>query len=109
MAEFALECPNHDLVWAWRNVQPRRRAELWRRMLKHRGIGTRPPEPRIVRVDGMFMRPRIDYTEANALGSRGVVYRWTLPDGVYLVTEPDARGRVTSYSIVVDGRNVRRC
>lgn len=52
------------------------------------------------------MRPRIDYSGANALGSRGVVYRWTLPDGVYEVERPLVKGTVERFMIRVEGGHV---
>lgn len=106
MAEFTIECPNHDLVWAWRNVPRHRQGDQWLKQFKHRRIAVRPTEPRVTRSDGVVMRPRIDYTDANALGSRGVMYRWTLPDGVYDVERPLVKGTVERFTIRVENGRV---
>ena len=54
-------------------------------------------------VRRVFLRPQVDYRDANSVGTRGVWYRYVLIDGIYEVSERRAWRQTRRYFLRVAG------
>lgn len=72
------------------------------------GIARQEPSVARLTYDGdkvyrTYLRPRLDYSNANSKGTRGVVFAFELYDGIYQVLETKSWKSQRLYYLTIDG------